>query len=64
MLVPEIDADAEVELHRLSGQVYDHFGKADFQLHVVNPRHFRGDPSEIRQRALPRSAVQIPLQPA
>jgi hypothetical protein len=60
MVVPPIDADAELELHRLSGGVYDHFGKADFQLHVLNPRYFRRDVRKV----VPRDAVQIPLHNA
>ena len=35
MVVPPIYADAELDLHRLSGGVYDQFGKADFMLHVI-----------------------------
>ena len=61
MVVPPIDADGERALHRLSGGVYDHFGKADFMLHVMNPRNYRsGDP----RPSIPRSAVQIPLHKA
>lgn len=61
MVVPPIDADGERTLHRLSGGVYDHFGKADFMLHVMNPRNYRsGDP----RPSIPRSAVQIPLHKA
>ena len=61
MVVPPIDADAELELHGLSGGVYDHFGKADFMLHIMNPRRYPdGDP----RPSIPRAAVQIPLQNA
>jgi hypothetical protein len=60
MLVPPIDADAELDLYRLSGPIYDHFGKADFMLHVLNPRYFRCDVRDV----VPRNAVQIPLLPA
>ena len=61
MVVTPIDADAELELHGLSGAVYDHFGKADFMLHLLNPRrHIRGD----AKSAVPHGAVQIPLHPA
>lgn len=61
MVVPPIDADAELELHGLSGAIYDHFGKADFMLHVMNPRRYRdGDP----RPSIPRGAAQIPLHEA
>ncbi len=58
MVVPPVDSDTERDLHRLSGGVYDHFGKADFMLHILNPRnHIRGD----ARSAVPHGAVQIPL---
>jgi hypothetical protein len=59
MVTPLIDSAAELDLHRLSGGVYDHFGKADFQLHILNPRYFRGDVRNV----VPRDAAQIPLHP-
>jgi hypothetical protein len=59
MVVPPIDADVELDLHRLSGRVYDRFGKADFQLHILNPRNYRdGD----ARASVPRGAVQIPFR--
>lgn len=60
LLTELIDAAKERDLHRLPGKLYDKFGKADFVLHVLNPRHFRGD---VRDN-LPRGASQIPLDPA
>jgi hypothetical protein len=60
MITPPLDTATERDLHRLSGAVYDHFGKADFQLHTLNPRHFRGDVRLV----VPRDAVQIPLHTA
>ena len=60
LITPPIDAETERELHGLSRAVYDHFGKADFQLHTLNPRHFRGDVRNV----VPDDAVQIPLHPA
>ena len=47
-------------LHGLADALYDAFERADFQLFVMNPRHFRGDVHD----ALPRNAVQIPLRVA
>jgi hypothetical protein len=61
MVVPPIDADAELNLHRLSGGVYDHFGKADFVLHILNPRRY---PDGDARPSVPRGAVQIPLHNA
>ena len=59
MVTPPIDADTERSLHGLSRAVYERFGKADFMLLILNPRHHvRGD---VRD-AVPRDAVQIPLQ--
>jgi hypothetical protein len=61
MITPAIDSATERALHGLSGGVYDHFGKADFQLHVMNPRNYPdGDP----RPSIPRGAVQIPLHNA
>lgn len=58
MLVPPVDAATERELHGLSAGVYDHFGKADFMLHIMNPRRYPdGDP----RPSIPRGAVPIPL---
>lgn len=61
MVVPPIDADAERSLHRLSRGVRDRFGKADFMLHVMNPRDY---PDGDVRPSIPRSAVQIPLHNA
>ncbi len=61
MITPPIDADTELELHRLSGGVYDHFGKADFQLHILNPRNYPGGDA---RPSVPRGAVRIPLHDA
>jgi hypothetical protein len=60
LITQPIDAATERGLHRLTGALYDRFGKADFQLHVLNPPHFRGDVRNV----VPRDAVQIPLHPA
>jgi hypothetical protein len=60
LITEPIDAPKERDLHRLTGKLYDRFGKADFVLHVLNPRHFRGDVREI----VPSGAFQVPLEPA
>jgi hypothetical protein len=55
-----IEAPKERDLHRLTGRLYDQFGKADFQLHIVNPRYFGGDVRGV----VPHDAVRITLNPA
>ena len=60
LLTEPIDAAKERDLHRLTGKLYDKFGKADFVLHVVNPPRFRGDARNV----IPPGAMQIPLDPA
>src|SRR5688572_1521856 len=61
MVVPPIDADAELGLHRLSRGVRDRFGKADFMLHILNPRDYPGGDA---RSSVPRGAAQIPLHSA
>jgi len=61
MVVPPVDAATERSLHGLSRGVRDRFGKADFMLHIMNPRNYPdGDP----RPSVPRSAVRIPLHNA
>src|SRR4051812_45008506 len=57
LLTEPIDAAKERDLHRLTGALYDKFGKADFMLLICNPRHFRCDVRDV----VPPGAVQIPL---
>ena len=57
LLTAPIDMATERQLHRLTGVLYDRFQNAEFQLHVLNPRHHGGD----ARRALPSQAEQIPL---
>ncbi|HZO31917.1 MAG TPA: hypothetical protein VFH48_38660 [Chloroflexota bacterium] len=57
LVTAPIDMATERRLHRLTGLLYDQFQSADFQLHVLNPRHHGGD----ARRALPSQAEQIPL---
>ena len=52
-----IDLSAERRLHGLTGVLYDTFGRADFQVHILNPRNIRGDVHD----ALPAQAEQISL---
>src|SRR3954451_16580545 len=40
LLTEPIDAPKERDLHRLTGALYDRFGKADFMLLIVNPPRF------------------------
>jgi hypothetical protein len=60
LVTRDIEAETERQLHRLTGRLYDRFGKADFQLHIVNPRYFGGDV----QGVVPHDAMRIPLDPA
>lgn len=58
LLTAPIDLDAEEHLHELTDPLYEQFPEADFQLHVLNPRHYRGD---VRL-ALPSGVEQISLR--
>jgi hypothetical protein len=58
LVTASIDMATERSLHRLAGLLYDRFQTADFQLHILNPRHYGGD----ARRALPHQAEQIPLR--
>lgn len=58
LVTTSIDMATERQLHRLTGVLYERFLNAEFQLHVLNPRHHSGD----ARRALPRDAEQIPLR--
>ena len=57
LLTAPIDMATERRLHQVTGVLYDRFQNAEFQLHVLNPRHHNGD----ARRALPSQAEQIPL---
>jgi 1,2-phenylacetyl-CoA epoxidase PaaB subunit len=53
-----IDMATERRLHQLTGVLYDRFQSAEFQLHILNPRHHNRD----ARQALPSQAEQIPLR--
>src|SRR5688572_32386061 len=57
LLTTAIDMAAERRLHRLTALLYERFQNAEFQLHVLNPRHHGGD----ARRSLPSDADQIAL---
>jgi hypothetical protein len=60
LITQPIDLDIERHLHELTGALYSKFGKADFQLHILNPCHFRGDVHNV----VPSQAEQIALAPS
>ena len=60
LITQNIDMDAEHELHGLADVLYKHFDRPDFEVFIINPRHFTGD----IHRAVPQGAVQIPVRAA
>lgn len=58
LITPSLDMDEERRLHGFTRVLYDTFQKADFMVHVLNPRHFRGSTRAV----VPSSAVQLPLR--
>jgi hypothetical protein len=60
VLTLPIDLETERNLHRFTHALYNRFKTADFQVYMVNPRHFRNG----GRSAIPSYAVQIPLHAA
>ena len=60
VLTQPIDMEVERNLHRFTDALYARFRTADFQVYMVNPRHFR----DGGRSAIPSYAVQIPLHSA
>ncbi len=57
LLVAPVEAAAERRLYALSGMLYERFPGTDFQLHVLNPRHY----PHGAEKAVPAGADEIPL---
>ncbi len=60
VLTDPIDAETERRLYELADALDEHFPGVVFQLHVLNPRHFRGTVRDV----VPAGAKEIPLRAA
>ena len=58
LLTSPIELDTERRLYGLLDTLYAQFDGTGFDLHVLNPRYFRGDP----RSALPQHAVKFLLR--
>jgi hypothetical protein len=58
LITPPLDIDEQRRLYAYTDVLYDTFKRADFMVHVLNPRHFTGDTHDV----FPRDAVQVPLR--
>jgi hypothetical protein len=57
LITPLLDME-ERQLLGYTRVLYDTFKKADFMVHVLNPRHFQGSTRAV----VPSYAVQVPLR--
>ncbi|MDP8961711.1 MAG: hypothetical protein M3N32_08880 [Actinomycetota bacterium] len=58
LTVDPIDAEAERSLYELTDVLDQRFPDADFQLHVLNPRHYTVSVRDV----VPAGAVEVPLR--
>jgi hypothetical protein len=58
LITRPIDRIVERRLHGLAAVLHERYGRYEFDLHILNPNHFRGDVHE----SLPAQAEQIAVE--